>query len=103
MSVDTRSAEALIRERLMLALEPTRLDVINESEMHAGHRGSPGTGESHFRLLIVSAKFAGQSRVMRQRLVNSALGDLMAGRVHAMAMSVYAPGEPIILSGQTSH
>ena len=47
----------------MVGLEPVRLDVINESEKHAGHRSSPGTGESHFRVLVVSEKFAGQSRV----------------------------------------
>ncbi len=90
------SAEALIKERLMIALEPQRLDVVNESELHAGHRGSPGTGESHFRLLIVSPKFAGKSRVERHRMVNEALGDLMQGRVHAMAMRTYAPGETIV-------
>jgi BolA protein len=90
------SAEALIKERLMIALEPQRLDVVNESELHAGHRGSPGTGESHFRLLIVSPKFLGKSRVERHRMVNEALGDLMQGRVHAMAMRTYAPGEAIV-------
>jgi BolA family transcriptional regulator, general stress-responsive regulator len=89
------SVESQIRERLMVALEPQRLDVVNESELHAGHRGSPGTGESHFRLLIVSPSFAGKSRVERHRMVNAALGDLMRGRVHAMAMQTYAPGEAI--------
>ena len=89
------SVEALIRERLLVALEPVRLDVVNESDLHAGHRGSPGTGESHFRLLVVSAKFAGLTRVARHRMVNAALGDLMAGRVHAMAIAAHAPGEPI--------
>ena len=47
------SADQRIREKLMLAFEPTRLDVINESHLHAGHRNSPGTGESHYRVLIV--------------------------------------------------
>ena len=89
------SAEARIREKLMLALEPIRLDVINESEMHAGHRSSPGTGESHFRVLIVSPKFAGLARVARHRLVNEALADELKGRVHALALSTYAPGEAI--------
>ncbi len=79
----------------MVALEPTRLDVVNESEMHAGHRSSPGTGQSHFRILIVSSRFAGQTRVSRHRLVNAALGDLMQGRVHAMAIHAFAPGEKI--------
>ena len=57
-----------IRELVMVALEPVRLDVINESHLHAGHRNSPGTGESHYRLLVISPKFSGLSRVARHRL-----------------------------------
>ncbi|MBC7831306.1 MAG: BolA/IbaG family iron-sulfur metabolism protein, partial [Hyphomicrobium sp.] len=45
------SLQARMREKLMLALNPTRLDVVNESHQHAGHSSSPGTGESHFRVL----------------------------------------------------
>lgn len=82
-----------MREKLMVALEPLRLDILNESEQHAGHRSSPGTGESHFRLLIVSAKFEGQSRVQRHRQVNEILADELAGKIHALALRTYAPGE----------
>ena len=89
------SAETRIKEKLMVALEPTRLDVINESELHAGHRSSPGTGESHFRILVVSPKFAGLGRVARHRLVNEALAEELAGRIHALALSTYAPEEKI--------
>ena len=89
------SVESEMRERLMVALEPVRLDVVNESELHAGHRGSPGTGNSHFRLLIVSAKFAGQSRVNRHRMVNELMADFLNGGVHALALSTFAPGETI--------
>lgn len=89
------SAEARLREKLLVALQPTRLDVINESEMHAGHRSSPGTGESHFRILIVSEAFAGKSRIERHRMVNSALGDEVGGRIHALALATFAPGERI--------
>ena len=89
------SVEATIRERLMVALEPVRLDVVNESDMHAGHRGSPGTGESHFRVLVVSQHFVGRSRIERHRLVNAALGDLMRDRVHAMAITAQAPLETV--------
>lgn len=89
------SAEARMREKLMLGLEPTRLDIINESELHAGHRSSPGTGESHFRIVVVSPAFAGKSRVERHRMVNSLLADELAGRVHALALKTYAPGEAI--------
>lgn len=84
-----------IRQRLMLALEPTRLDVVNESHLHAGHTNSPGTGESHFRVLVISPKFSGVSRIARHRLVNEALGDLLRDRIHALAIKALAPGEPI--------
>jgi BolA family transcriptional regulator, general stress-responsive regulator len=89
------SVEAEIRARLMVALEPTRLDVINESHLHAGHRNSPGTGESHFRTLIVSQRFAGLSRVERHRLVNETLAGIIGGKVHAFALKAYAPGEAV--------
>lgn len=89
------SAETRMREKLMVGLSPTRLDIVNESELHAGHRSSPGTGESHFRILVVSPEFAGRSRIERHRLVNALLADELAGRVHALALKTYAPGEPI--------
>ena len=87
------SLEKAIREKLMIGLQPVRLDVINESEMHAGHRSSPGTGESHFRVLVVSEQFVGQSRVARHRMVNKLIAQELAGGVHALALSTFAPGE----------
>lgn len=92
---DLMSAEAQMREKLLIGLEPIRLDIINESELHAGHRNSPGTGESHFRILIVSPKFSGKSRVERHRMVNALLSDELAGRIHALALKTYAPEEPV--------
>ena len=89
------TAEARMKNILTTALEPTRLDVINESELHAGHRGSPGTGESHFRLLVVSPKFTGKSRIDRHRMINELLGAELKAGVHALALSAYAPGEVI--------
>ncbi|MET4896119.1 BolA family protein [Sphingomonadaceae bacterium jetA1] len=82
-----------ITARLTKALSPTHLDVINESVMHRGHLGDDGTGESHFRVILESPAFAGQSRVARQRLVNHALADLLRDRIHALAISAKAPGE----------
>jgi BolA family transcriptional regulator, general stress-responsive regulator len=89
------SVEATMREKLQRAFQPTRLDVINESHLHAGHRTSPGTGESHFRVLMVSALFAGQSRLQRHRLVNEALAAELKGKVHALALDLRAPGEKV--------
>jgi BolA protein len=89
------STEAAIRTKLMVGLEPTRLDVINESELHAGHRSSPGTGESHFRINVVSEKFTGKTRVERHRLINELLAEELAGRIHALAIHASAPEEPL--------
>lgn len=88
--------EQAIHEKLMLALNPVRLDVINESELHAGHRSSPGTGQSHFRVLVVSEAMRGKSRVERHRIVNEALAAELRGGVHALAIKAYAPGEDIL-------
>jgi BolA protein len=91
----TKSAETRMREALAAALAPTRLDIVNESELHAGHRSSPGTGESHFRILVVSAAFAGKSRIARHRIVNELLGPELKRGVHALALATYAPGETV--------
>ena len=90
------SIEQNIREKLMVALSPVRLDVINESELHAGHRSSPGTGQSHFRVLVVSEQMRGKSRVERHRMVNEALSSELEGGIHALAIKAYAPGEDIL-------
>jgi BolA family transcriptional regulator, general stress-responsive regulator len=82
-----------IETRLMAALSPTRLNVINDSGHHAGHSGDDGTGESHFTVEIESAAFAGVARLERQRMVNRALGDLPGQKVHALAIKAKAPGE----------
>jgi BolA family transcriptional regulator, general stress-responsive regulator len=87
------SVAATIREKLLNALAPERLEVINESHLHAGHRTSPGTGESHFRVEAVSAAFAGKSRLARHRLVNEILATELQGPVHALALELHAPGE----------
>lgn len=89
------SMENRIREKLMAGLQPERLDVINESEKHAGHRSSPGTGESHFRVLVVSPVFSGQSRLQRHRMVNELIAEELNGGIHALALATYAPGEPV--------
>lgn len=81
--------ETLLRQ----ALQPTRLEVINDSARHHGHAGDDGSGESHFTVVIESAAFTGRNRVERQRMVNRALGDIPGQRVHALAIRAMAPGE----------
>ena len=79
--------------KLNSALGPTRIELVDDSEEHLGHGGYNPAGESHFSLAIESPKFAGKSRVERQRMVYSALGDLMEARVHALSIRATAPGE----------
>lgn len=84
-----------IARRLASALAPTRLVVRDDSESHRGHAGHSGEAdaESHFTVEIEAAVFAGESRVARQRLVNQILADLLATRIHALAIRARAPGE----------
>ena len=89
----TGPVAAEIERLLQAALAPERLAVIDDSAKHRGHAGHDPRGESHFTVEIVAAAFAGQSRVQRHRLVNQALGTLLAERVHALAIVARAPGE----------
>lgn len=83
----------VIEARLRAELAPDSLRVFNESAQHRGHMGDDGTGETHFRVEVESAAFVGLSRVARQRRVNHALADLLATRIHALAIRALAPGE----------
>ena len=85
--------EQRIREKLTDALEPVALEVMNESHLHQHHAGSPETGESHFRVKIVSVAFEGKTRLARHRAVNEVLAEELAGPVHALAIVAKAPGE----------
>jgi stress-induced morphogen len=87
------SVERDIRYKLTQAFAPAALEVVNDSDRHAGHAGSPGTGESHFTVKVVSAAFAGKSRLERHRMVNQALAAELAGKVHALAITALAPDE----------
>lgn len=82
-----------ITARLTAAFSPVTLEVKDESHLHAGHAGAREGGQSHFRILVVSSAFEGLSRVDRQRAVNAALKDELAGPVHALAMKTLTPQE----------
>ncbi len=90
MSIRDR-IEATLREHLA----PERLAVINESHHHAGHQpGMTGEGETHMRIRIVSAAFAGMSRIDRHRTVNELVKPELDAGLHALAVEASAPGEP---------
>jgi BolA protein len=86
------STEARIRERLT-ALDPVSLELVDESEQHHGHAGWKDGGGTHWRLSIVSARFAGRPSVERHRMVYQALGELMHNPIHALAITARSPEE----------
>jgi len=92
-SVQTMTVQETLRAKLTAALKPTRLEIVDESHLHAGHSGTRPEGETHFRIEIVSAVFAGQSRVARQRLVYGIVAEELRTRVHALALSTRTPQE----------
>ena len=80
-----------ITNKLTQAFSPVSLNVIDESHIHAGHAGARPEGETHFKVEIVSEAFSGKGLVERHRMINKTLAELLADRVHALAISASAP------------
>jgi len=78
----------ILEQKLKAALQPTFVELIDESNQHHGHSGAHQSGESHFRLRISAEVLEGKSRVMQHRLVNDALAHELKTRVHALAIEV---------------
>jgi BolA protein len=82
-----------IQAKLTAAFQPTRLEIVDDSDRHAGHAGASPGGESHFNVLIESQAFSGTAKVARQRMVYRALAEELAGPLHALSIKALAPGE----------
>ncbi len=83
-----------IRQKLEAALQPARLEIHDDSHLHAGHHDGAHAGEeTHFRVVIVAAGFSGENRVVRQRRVYAILAEELAGGVHALQLSALTPEE----------
>ena len=82
-----------IHAKLVAALAPVALEIEDQSARHEGHAGARPEGETHFHVSIVSAAFAGKSRVERQRMIYAALNDELAGPVHALGVTARTPDE----------
>ena len=80
--------EQQIRAALEAALQPSALEVINESAHHAGHAGDDGSGESHWRVVIRAPTLDEMSRLARHRAIHSAIGPDLIGRIHALAIEI---------------
>ena len=82
-----------IEGKLRAAFAPRALTVSDDSHKHHGHSGWREGGETHFSVALISAAFAGKSRIERHRMVNAALAEELRAGVHALAISAKAPGE----------
>ena len=79
-------------EQKLAALQPSRLELRDDSALHAGHEGAK-SGGGHYALTIVSPLFTGKNTVARHRLIYAALGSMMQQQIHALAIRAYAPEE----------
>lgn len=82
-----------IRASLQSALAPAELDIIDDSHLHAGHAGARD-GRGHFRVRVVSERFAGLSTLQRHKLVYASVGELMQTDIHALSITALTPADP---------
>ena len=87
MSISTIDIETAVRD----AMQPSQLEVLDDSHLHAGHAGA--REGRHFTVRITSERFNGLSRVARHRLIYDALQLLIPRGIHALAIEARAPGE----------
>ena len=80
--------EEKIKAILESEINAHHIEIINESNLHAGHSGDDGSGQTHFKLMIVSDDFKGYNRIQRQRTINKFLGHLFEQGLHALSMEL---------------
>lgn len=83
-----------IKNILSESLTPEFIEVLDDSQAHAGHAGAK-SGGGHFYLTIVSDKFIDKSRIQRHQLIYKELGDMMKNDIHALSIKAYTPEEKI--------
>ena len=93
MTVNNMTMEEHIAQKVQDALEPVHLELINESHLHAGHVGDDGSGQTHFKLIVVSSAFEAHSRVQRHRTVYATISRLFSEGLHACSITALTPSE----------
>lgn len=90
-AVSEGNTVVMMRQRLQ-TLQPARVEIYDESGEHVGHEGARAGG-GHYQLLIVSDEFAGKAALARHRMVYAAVGEMMRGQIHALAVQAYTVDE----------
>ena len=88
------STRDVIIDKLTQRFAPTQLEVIDESDRHAGHAGWRKAGETHFRVRIATQQLAGKPRVQQHRAVMDALNAELKAGIHALAIEIVDPSAP---------
>ena len=78
--------EIELKDLLQKTFPEARIEVSNDSHLHSGHAGSPGTGQSHFTVMVITNSFFGQSRVIRHKKINDAVKPLFKKGLHAISI-----------------
>ena len=82
----------MIRERLTNNLQPSELDIVDESARHAGHAGA-ASGGGHFIVNISASVFKDKTLIQRHRMVYDAVDDIMHSEIHALSIQAKTPDE----------
>jgi BolA protein len=89
---DNEDRRARLEAALREAFSPESIEVLDESHRHRGHPGA-ASGGGHFRVILVSGRFEGRTRIERHRMVYETLGDWMGSEIHALALETWSPSE----------
>ncbi len=85
--------ENAIKRKLEENLEIHKMELVNESHKHAGHAGDDGSGQTHFKLMVVSPDFHGCNRIQRQRMIYDLLKEEFSDGLHALNLTLMCPEE----------
>jgi BolA protein len=82
-----------IESHLRQHLDPTYIEVLDESAAHSGHAEAKRSGGGHFSVIVVSEQFSGKSKVARHRMIYDLFREEMAQQIHALAITAWTPEE----------
>lgn len=75
-------------EQKLTVLKPHYIEIINDSHLHSGHKGSPGTGESHFTIKISASIFNDKTKIAQHKIINELLKEEFSNGLHALSINI---------------
>lgn len=85
--IDNQERIKKMHSSLTKALNPSELEIIDDSHKHIGHAGAR-TGQGHFSIIIQSKQFDNKTQLECHRLIYDALGDMMLTEIHALSIKI---------------